>query len=95
MATRTPWFWASTGLEPRFRTRCLQGASFACQPIGQSDDGGPFGQGIPRSEPSFSDTKATFFDIISNDGKASFLTHDGALGVKMGGNESYGRGASF
>ena len=87
MGTRTPWFWASTGLEPR----CLQGASSACQPTGQSDDGGPSGQGIPRSEASFS----FFFDIIFNNGKTRFLTHDGALGVKMGGNESYGRRASF
>ena len=75
----------------RSRTRCLRGASSACQPTGQSDDGGPFGQGIPRSDPAFS----SFFDTIFNNGKTSFLTHDGAPGVKMGGNESYGRGASF
>ena len=60
MATRTPWFWARTSLEPWSRTRCLRGASSACQPTGQSDDGGPSGQGIPRSDPSFSNTKATF-----------------------------------
>ena len=29
------------------RTRCLRGASSVCQTTGQSDDGGPFGQGIP------------------------------------------------
>ena len=29
------------------RTRCLRGASSVCQPTGQSDDGGPFGCGIP------------------------------------------------
>ena len=45
----TPWFWARTGLEPglsredRSRTQPLQGASSVCQPIGQSDDGAPFG----------------------------------------------------
>ena len=86
-------------------TRVLRGASSACQPTGQSDDGGPsacqttgqsddggpFGQGIPRSDPAFS----SFFDTIFNSRKTSFLTHDGAPGVKMGGNESYGRGASF
>ena len=37
--------------EDRSRTRVLRGASSACQPTGQSDDGGPFGQGIPSSEP--------------------------------------------
>ena len=42
------------------RTRCLRGASSVCQTTGQSDDGGPFGQGIPRSEPSFYDTKSHF-----------------------------------
>ena len=31
----------------RVRTRCLRGASSVCQPTGQSDDGGPFGCGIP------------------------------------------------
>ena len=44
------------------RTRCLRGASSVCQTTGQSDDGGPFGQGNPRTEPSFSDTKSTFSD---------------------------------
>ena len=28
------------------RTRLLKGASSACQPIGQSDDGGPFGYSL-------------------------------------------------
>ena len=42
------------------RTRCLRGASSVCQPTGQSDDGGPSGQGIPRSDPSFSDTSYHF-----------------------------------
>ena len=46
------------------RTRCLRGASSVCQTTGQSDDGGPFGQGIPRSDPSFSDTKSIFSDLI-------------------------------
>ena len=35
------------------RARCLRGAPSVCQTTGQSGDGGPFGQGIPRSEPSF------------------------------------------
>ena len=78
MGTRTPWFWASTGLEPRPRTRVLRGAPSVCQPTGQSDDGGPSacqttgqsddggpsGQGIPRSDPSFLDTKSIFSDLI-------------------------------
>ena len=58
--------------EDRSRTRVLQGASSACQPTGQSDDGGPSGQGIPRSEPSFSDIKATFSDLISTTEKQVF-----------------------
>ena len=68
------------------RTRCLRGASSACQPTGQSDDGGPSacqttgqsddggpsGQGIPRSEPSFSDTKTTFLISFSTTEKRVF-----------------------
>ena len=69
--------------QSRSRTRWRRGASSACQPTGQSDDGGPFGQSIPRPEPSFSDTKntfvdpfqqreTTFSDIISNTGTHFF-----------------------
>ena len=35
------------------------------------------------------------FEMTFKNGNLRFLTHNGALGVKMGGNESYGRRASF
>ena len=82
---------ASSMARAKARTRCLRGASSVCQTTGQSGDGRPFGQGIPRPEPAFS----SFSVIIFNNGKGSFPTHDGALGAIMGGNESYGRPASF
>ena len=42
------------------RTRRLRGASSVCQTTGQSGDGGPFGQGIPRSKPSFPRSEPSF-----------------------------------
>ena len=60
---------ASSMAGARARTRRLRGASSVCQTTGQSDDGGPFGQGIPRSEPSFPRSEPSFSDT-----KATFLT---------------------
>ena len=97
MGTRTPWFWASTGLEPG-----ASGVRRPCaNPLGNLTTVGHLAKASPDLSPHFPDlnphfkTQSHIFSRHFNNGKSSFLTHDGALGVIMGGNESYGRPASF
>ena len=86
MATRTPQFWARTGLEP--------GASGLrrprVRPLGNLTTVGHLAKVLVVSP----DLTLHFHRFLTQR-KARFLTHDGALGVKMGGNESYGRPTSF
>ena len=93
-----------TGLEPgltRVRRPCASPLGNLttvgrprARPLGNLTTVGHLAEVSPDLGPHFQ-TQKHFFDVIFNDGKSSFLTHDRALGVIMGGNESHGRPASF
>ena len=79
MGTRTPWFWASTGLEPRSRPGASRVRRPRARPLGNLTTVGHLAKVSPDLTPhfqtqkphfmSFSDlishTKATFSDLIS------------------------------